>query len=67
VTQGSRKGLARATQALHKGHPSVDLRFGLCFQQKLEKGRVGVGKIGSIPKIGISKSKSLTTKGTQEK
>jgi hypothetical protein len=42
------------------------LRFGLCFQQKLEKGRVGVRKIGSIPKIGISKSKSLTTKVTQE-
>jgi hypothetical protein len=41
-------------------------RFGLCFQQKLEKGRVGVRKIGSIPKIGISKSKSLTTKVTQE-
>jgi hypothetical protein len=50
VTQGPRKGHARATQGPRKGHPRVDFGFGLCFQQKLEKGRGGVSEIAMIAK-----------------
>jgi hypothetical protein len=41
VTLGSPKRHPRETQASRMGHARVDFGFGLCFQQKLEKGRVG--------------------------
>ncbi len=46
------QGPARATQGPPKGHAGtrVDFGFGLCFQQKLEKGRGGVSEIAMIAK-----------------
>jgi hypothetical protein len=41
MTLGPPKRHPRATQAWRKGGPRIDLRFGLCFQQKREKGRGG--------------------------
>jgi hypothetical protein len=41
VTLGSPKRHPRETQASRMGHARIDFGFGLCFQQKLEEGRVG--------------------------
>jgi hypothetical protein len=51
VTQGSRKGLPRATQAPRKGDPRVDLRKWLCLQQRWKNAGWGGKRLRTSPEL----------------